>query len=696
MGRDLGLTAQFGKVRLGCAGQPSIAARSADTPAQWSLWRTDPRLSTSGDIGSTSARLRPRMGRMSRVLWWLGLLGLAVLQGAHAVGVTPEMLDLERNPVESLAAARKGLAETATAGPAARGRQLELQLQAAMAALMIGDRPSFEQHHAQAQTLAREQDDGYALALGRALAAGAAGESGRPQEAVSGARDALQMSERITDPLSRAFVGDMAAWALLTGKKFAEAEPLLTRAIEAYVAHGAVLRRATAQAGMGSLHDGLRDPEAGYRERQAAASLIRHLDAPYLKSYLHWALGRDALLARDTDKAREHFEASIRESKRMNDAAGLEAAAEQGLGLVAADSGRWADALARLSQAQPRLLAKGYIDLWTMGQAALARAQAELRQGDPEASLAEARAKAAKLADGNAKQQFLEREAGVMKALGRPQREAEVLAEVLAMERRLFAEARRTQLADLAVRHDLRQKELHNNELRLRNDLAEARLREQNTRQQLLVAVLGLGGAAVGLLLYTLVNQVRSRRHFSALALTDSLTGAPNRRAILEHLDDVLRRGAPGYVAMLDIDHFKRVNDRYGHRMGDQVLQAFFQSCQLGRREQERVGRLGGEEWLLVVSAGELADAPALFDRLRSSFQQQVVPDLLPTDRPTFSMGVCALRPGVTVSDMLAEADAVMYQAKAQGRNRLVVAPAPRGEAPVRLAGPSPQASAAS
>ncbi len=613
---------------------------------------------------------------------WCLALGVVLLQSAQAVGVTQAVLDLERNPVDTLAQARKGLADTPAAGPEGRARRLELLLQASMAAVMLGDRKTFALHLAEAQDLARLLDDAYADAFCKTLEAGVAGESGRSQDAVAGARNALKVAERIDDPLSRAFIGDMAAWALLSGKQFAEAEPLLRRAIDAYVARGAVLRRATAQAGMGSLYDGLRDPRSAYRERQVAHDLIRDLDAPYLKAYLTWALGRDALLAGELDKAQGHFETSVQESGRMNDSAGVEVAGLQGLGVVAADRGNWAEALRRLDDVQPRLLAKGYIDLWVLGQAALARAQVELRRGDAEATLASARARVGKMADGSAKLQFLEREAGVMSALGRPQQATQRLAEVLAMERRLHDDARQTQLSELAVRYDLHKKQLENAELRLRSDLAEARLREQATRQQLLVAVLVLGGAVLGLLAFTLFNQVRSRRHFTELALTDALTGAPNRRAILEHLGSLLDSGVPGFVCMLDIDHFKRINDKHGHPVGDEVLRTFYRACCLGRGEHEQVGRLGGEEWLLLVTHADTAAAAALFDRIRGHFQQ-LLPDGLPrADMPTFSMGVCALRTGPTVSDMLAEADAALYQAKAQGRDRLVVASPPRGRDP--------------
>ncbi len=607
--------------------------------------------------------------------WTVSALGLALSLSAQAIGVTPLMLDLERNPLDALAQARQALQVPAAAGLQAQEKRLEWQLQATFATAMLGDAKGFEQHLEDAQAAAKELADPYALAFLRALQAGKAGESGKADEAVAGAHDAAQMAERISDPLSKAFVRDMCGWALLGGRRFAEAEPHLRAALEAYIQHGAVLRRATTQAAMGSLFDGLRDSRSAYRERQAAYDLIHDLDAPYLKSYLTWSLGKDALLAGEPGKAQAHFEMSVRESARMKDVAGVGAAAEQGLGLAAADQGRWTEALNRLETVQPRLLAKGYISLWVTGQAALARAQAETGRGDPDATLAAARSRVQKMSNGPSTVQFLEREAGVMRSLGRPGRAAELLADVLTAERQLFSESRQTQLSELMVRYDVYKKQVENAELRLQKELADARISQQNSRQQLLVAVLALGSLTGALLIYILRQQVLSRRHFSELALSDSLTGSPNRRAIIQHLGRVLNEGRPGLVCMLDMDHFKRINDDHGHPVGDLVLKAFFEACCAGAGPEERVGRMGGEEWLLVAVQKDTSEraAHALFDRIRRHFHALARVALPRGAMPTFSMGAVRLRQVATVSEMLADTDRALYVAKEQGRDRWVL-----------------------
>jgi tetratricopeptide (TPR) repeat protein len=322
---------------------------------------------------------------MTSFKWWCAGWACWLSQAACAVGITPQMLDVERNPVASIAAAQTALAALPTLGLEAEQKRLEWLLQATFAAAMLGDQTAYAQFAAQAETLGVRLNDPYAKALLKALSAGKAGENGKPQEAAAGAREAVQLAEAVSDPLSRAFVRDMIGWALMIGRQFGEAEGHLRAAIEAYVAHDAVLRRAAAQAGMGQLFEGLRDVRSAYRERQAAYDLIRDLDAPYLKSYVTWSLGKDALVSGEAQKAKGHFETSVRESTRMNDRAGVGSAAEQGIGLAAADLGQWQQALKVLEAVQPRMLSKGYIPLWVVGQAALARAQVELGRGDGEA-----------------------------------------------------------------------------------------------------------------------------------------------------------------------------------------------------------------------------------------------------------------------------------------------------------------------
>ena len=144
----------------------------------------------------------------------------------------------------------------------------------------------------------------------------------------------------------------------------------------------------------------------------------------------------------------------------------------------------------------------------------------------------------------------------------------------------------------------------------------------------------------------------------------DSLTGLGNRRV----LDRVLPRAGSGSIVLLDLDHFKRVNDEHGHAAGDDVLRAFGKVLADQVRAHDTTCRIGGEEFAIVLSDLEVPAAVALVDRIRTSWSEV-------SPRPvTFSAGVAAVSPDGGTAALLA-ADRAMYRAKDLGRNRTVTAP---------------------
>ncbi|MBB3695257.1 sensor domain-containing diguanylate cyclase [Sphingomonas sp. BK580] len=156
----------------------------------------------------------------------------------------------------------------------------------------------------------------------------------------------------------------------------------------------------------------------------------------------------------------------------------------------------------------------------------------------------------------------------------------------------------------------------------------------------------------------------------AADALTDPLTGLPNRRAFSELLE---RQGVgTGCVAMLDIDHFKSVNDRWGHAAGDEVLRSFAKVARRTIRAEDHIARLGGEEFAILLPNVTLEQAELICDRLRCAVAESVVPMDGAAIRITLSGGVAPLS-GATGS-VLESADRALYEAKRTGRNRLVLA----------------------
>ena len=169
---------------------------------------------------------------------------------------------------------------------------------------------------------------------------------------------------------------------------------------------------------------------------------------------------------------------------------------------------------------------------------------------------------------------------------------------------------------------------------------------------------------------------------FERLALQDGLTGLLNRRALDERLaqevERARRHGHPLTVALGDIDHFKRINDTYGHLGGDEALKAVARLCQATARGGDSVGRYGGEEIALLLPETTAEEGLAVCERLRRAIEDHDWASLAPGLRVTISIGLSDRPDAPHPAALLAAADAHLYQAKQGGRNRTCCAPAPK------------------
>lgn len=167
----------------------------------------------------------------------------------------------------------------------------------------------------------------------------------------------------------------------------------------------------------------------------------------------------------------------------------------------------------------------------------------------------------------------------------------------------------------------------------------------------------------------------QQRATFRKAAMVDPLTGIPNRRAAEEVMDDALRQAEPFTVLLVDVDHFKRVNDTLGHAVGDEVLRKVAQTLDRQARKGDMVARFGGEEFLLLIRGASATLAPQIAERFRRSIESM---DLgkVSLDRVTVSIGVSTFAGGNPVPDhhtLLRVADEALYEAKGAGRNRVVI-----------------------
>ena len=232
----------------------------------------------------------------------------------------------------------------------------------------------------------------------------------------------------------------------------------------------------------------------------------------------------------------------------------------------------------------------------------------------------------------------------------------------------------RTQVASLTKQYEDRQKDRELAVLRQDQALDQTKLsKERSTRNgAIIISALTLGMLAVLWSRFRLRDQ--SRRELEQAAVSDPLTGLLNRRGLRNLIvrGDMLREGHA--LILCDIDNFKRINDVYGHDVGDLVLQ----QCALNLRNALRTGdcaaRWGGEEFLLLAHVQGVGDAAQVAERLRASISEATLAGVPRELKVSISLGVANSFQGATLDELVHAADQALLQAKSDGKNRVVMA----------------------
>ncbi|HYJ42379.1 MAG TPA: diguanylate cyclase [Steroidobacteraceae bacterium] len=207
----------------------------------------------------------------------------------------------------------------------------------------------------------------------------------------------------------------------------------------------------------------------------------------------------------------------------------------------------------------------------------------------------------------------------------------------------------------------------------LNRELATAQERQREQQRWTSIAI-GTGAVVITLLTLQIIAIRRHKRQLALLANQDSLTGLPNRRHTYELGSAAMARAASAHtpltVAVIDLDHFKSINDRCGHAAGDRVLQQFSIVCREALRDSDVFGRWGGEEFLLVMPGTTLDVALIALERLRAQALKIELPSTGAGLRVGLSAGLASFEANVnTLDELIARADAALYRAKHEGRD---------------------------
>ncbi|MDO6717767.1 GGDEF domain-containing protein [Psychrosphaera sp. 1_MG-2023] len=222
--------------------------------------------------------------------------------------------------------------------------------------------------------------------------------------------------------------------------------------------------------------------------------------------------------------------------------------------------------------------------------------------------------------------------------------------------------------------------EQKNKAMLLEQTLKVSELKIENNKQHMVNLFLLVGLLIVGLsfVLFMYQKNHKSKLKYEKLATTDTLTGEKNRYSILQcgerEVDVSKRTGIPMTVALADIDDFKKINDQYGHDIGDEALKLFADASKSAVRSIDYFGRYGGEEWLFILPNTTEAEANALFKRISVKLSNSRQEHGL--NHMTFSMGAVDLHGGHnTLEQLIKIADERLYTAKNNGKNQVCVNP---------------------
>ena len=244
------------------------------------------------------------------------------------------------------------------------------------------------------------------------------------------------------------------------------------------------------------------------------------------------------------------------------------------------------------------------------------------------------------------------------------------------LQLRLQGKMRMEQSRLLEYEYEIRRGEFENRRLRSEAATKQEQVHALERVRQWQWLTIVLGGLLLALLTSLAWRHGRTSRRLSRQSLIDPLTGIANRAAIeaeaIRAIEGAPRTGGAVSLLMLDLDHFKAINDRHGHAAGDRVLCATTEAWQALLRGRDPLGRIGGEEFVVVCADTTLEQAIVVAERLREATTALRFDDIDPALRVTVSIGVAqSQRSGDTHEDVLARADAALYRAKQRGRDRV-------------------------
>ncbi len=427
---------------------------------------------------------------------------------------------------------------------------------------------------------------------------------------------------------------------------------------------------------LGNLYSQLRDRQAAIRYYRHALDVYAAQQNRFKRSVVAYSLSLLYMGQNTPDQAETYLRQALSDSEMLHDEQGI-AYAQNGLAVVAIERSQWGQAEALLGKAITAFAAAQNAPM--QFEAELALAEVRLGQGHAADALRRLDASLNLTQQGQSRAQqtrILKLRARAHAALGQHQAAYQDLLRYVDEQARIQNELHDEALAELRVRYEVEREQQQNELLKRDNDLQARQILAENQSRRFYLAIALTASLAVLFLLFAIYKSRAAKQKLAELAATDELTGLANRRFFQQvanmEMERAHRHQLPMCIGVLDLDHFKAINDQYGHAVGDQVLQAFAQVGREVLRQTDVLARVGGEEFILLLPHTTVPQARLLLERMRARMARFDARPLGIEQLPTVSMGLTALAiSDRQLAEVIKRADDAVYLAKKNGRNRV-------------------------
>ncbi len=482
----------------------------------------------------------------------------------------------------------------------------------------------------------------------------------------------------IVDPLLKADVLQQLGRSHSVLEDYVNSIDNLKSAYQLYVQQGDAPGSASSLVALGNLYNGINKSEMSIQYYEKALVFIREQGDQFGESIILYNLAKGFEQLDKCDTAISYAKSSINASKAINDEIGVAWA-----NIIIADcfarQGKWESALLLYQENEPIFESTNATRIQMGTLNGIAEAAIELGN----ISLAEQSLQKSK----NLKVGFqtLEQEYEHLKLQSKlfyQKQDFKAAYDDLAASNELLLKIKdqenQSELERFRIEFDTELKEAENALLTEKNDLNQQLITQQKQKSNWFLLMLLMVIIILLLVIVFTLKQMSLRKEFKLMSLEDPLTKVRNRRSIIERATQMLDKsrftGKELTLILIDIDHFKRVNDNYGHETGDKVLVCFAEACKRSFRNSDAFGRYGGEEWLAVLQDCDGQRIDNIFNRISDELKHSKIQGLPDFHQITFSMGVvsCHATPDTTLSSLISSADERLYKAKELGRNQYV------------------------